>query len=107
MVHCSFVLLFHNLCYTRFQMQTETIPVLRASWPAWADFLRQRGLGGLAAWALESAHPLTLLAAQALYLGRPLLRPTVSTGQIEALASLLEDQNEMQAFVTFLREEIP
>jgi hypothetical protein len=88
-------------------MQPETTPVLRASWPAWADFLHQRGLDGLAVWALESAHPLTLLAAQVLYLGRPLLRPAVSNGQIEALASLLEDHNEMQAFVTFLREETP
>jgi hypothetical protein len=106
MVQCSFVLLFHNLCYTDSKMQTDSLPKERASWSAWAEFLRRHGLEHLVAWALESAGPLTLLGAQALYLGSPLLRPAFSDGQIEALAGLLEDHSELEAFTTFLRKEM-
>jgi hypothetical protein len=88
-------------------MQTDALPEGRASWPTWAKFLRCRGLESLAAWALEAASPLTVLAAQALYLGGPLLHPVMSNGRINALASLLEDHSEVLAFAAFLREEMP
>ncbi len=78
---------------------------MRASWATWADFLRRWGLEGLAAWLLESASPLTVLGAQVLYIGGPLLRPAVSHAQVEALARLLEERNEAMAFAAFLREE--
>jgi len=86
-------------------MQTENLSDLRASWPSWADFLRRLGLENLAAWALEAGGPLTALGAQALYIGEPLLRPAFSNAQVDALAHLLEDDKEMRAFVSFLREE--
>jgi hypothetical protein len=88
-------------------MKTDSLPDGRASWATWAEFLHRRGLEGLAAWALEAGHPLTVLGAQAIYLGGPLLRPVFSNGQIEALAGLLEDQNEALAFVAFLHERLP
>ena len=88
-------------------MQIDAVPEKRASWPGWAEFLHRRGLESLAAWVLEAAGPLTVLGAQALYLGGPLLRPTMSNGQIDALAGLLEDHREVLAFAAFLREEIP
>jgi len=88
-------------------MQTDSLPEARFSWPAWAEFLRRRGLESLAAWALEAAGPLTVLGAQALYLGGPLLRPVLSNGQLDALAGLLEDHREALAFAAFLREEMP
>lgn len=88
-------------------MQMVAISETRASWPGWADFLRRHGLENLAAWALEAAGPLTVLGAQALYLGGPLLRPALSNRFIEALAGLLEDHSEAQAFAAFLREEKP
>jgi hypothetical protein len=88
-------------------MQIDAISETRASWPGWADFLRRRGLENLAAWALEAAGPLTVLGAQVLYLGGPLLRPALSSGFIEALAGLLEDHGEAQAFAAFLRKEKP
>lgn len=88
-------------------MQMDAVSEARASWPGWADFLRHRRLESLAAWALEAAGPLTVLGAQALYLGGPLLRPALSNRFIEALAGLLEDHNEAQAFAAFLREEKP
>ncbi len=88
-------------------MQMDAVSEARASWPGWAEFLRRRGLESMAAWALEAAGPLTMLGAQALYLGGPLLRPALSNGFIEALAGLLEDHSEAQAFADFLREEKP
>jgi hypothetical protein len=106
MVQCSFVLMFHKLCYTGNKMKTDSSPEGRASWPTWAGFLRRHGLESLAAWALEAAGPLTVLGAQALYIGGPLLRPAFSNGQIEALAGLLEDHNELLAFTALLREEM-
>jgi hypothetical protein len=106
MSYCSFVLLFHNLCYTHIKMENDSLPEARASWLAWAEFLRRRGLDGLVVWALEAASPLTVLGAQALYFGGLILRPAFSNGQIEALAGLLEDHSEAQAFVAFLREEM-
>lgn len=86
-------------------MQTETLPGTRSSWPQWAGFLRHRGLESLASWAIEALGPLTVLGAQALHIGSPLLRPALSTAQVESLASLLEDPAETRAFAAFLREE--
>jgi hypothetical protein len=104
MVQCSFVLMFHNLCYTDNKMQTESFSTVRASWPSWAESLRRRGMENLVAWALEAAGPLTVVGAQALYLGSPLLRPALTNEQVEALAGLLEDHDEVLAFAAFLRE---
>jgi hypothetical protein len=87
-------------------MQMDSNVETRSAWPAWAEFLRRRGLDGLAAFALEAAGPLTVLGAQALYLTGPLLRPAFSDNQRDALADLLEDRQEALAFAAFLREEI-
>ena len=86
-------------------MQTDSLPEARASWSKWIEFLRHHRLEGLVAWALEAAGPLTVLGAQALYMGGPLLRPAFSNGQLDALASLLEEKSEAQAFAAFLRED--
>lgn len=59
----------------------------------------------MAAWALEAAGPLTVLGAQLVYIGSPFLRPALTDSQCTALASLLEDRSEAQAFAAFLREE--
>lgn len=86
-------------------MQKLNTPELRSSWPAWAGFLRQRGLVGFAAWLLEAAGPLTILGAQALHFGEPFLRPVLPGDQIQDLAHLLEETEEGQAFVSYLREK--
>ena len=101
----SFVLLFHNLCYTDMKMPASQLPESRPDWTAWADFLRQRGLDGLAAWLLEAAGPLTVLGAQFLYLGGPLLRPAVPPTQLNLLAALLEDPEQARSFAAYLRRE--
>lgn len=76
-----------------------------SSWPVWAKALRRLGLENLAVWALEAGGPLTLLGAQALYLGGPLLRPLLSETRLDDLAALLEDGEEQRAFISFLHEE--
>jgi len=84
----------------------NSIPEVRSAWLGWAEFLRRHGLEDLVAWALEAAGPLTLLGAQALYIGGPLLRPAMTDTQRDALVGLLEDRDEALAFTAFLREEI-
>jgi hypothetical protein len=88
-------------------MQNNAVLEARSPWSGWAESLRRRGLESLAAWALEAAGPLTVLGAQFLYVGGPLLRPVLSDGQISAIAGLLEDHQEALAFAAFLREETP
>jgi hypothetical protein len=92
------------MCYTHISMQTESLTGTRSSWSLWADFLRQRKLEDLAAWALDAFGPLTVLGAELLHAGSPLLRPAFSTAQVDSLANLLEDPAEAQAFAAFLRE---
>ncbi len=88
-------------------MQTNSLFDSRASWPQWADYLHRHGLEHLAAWVLEAAGPLTALGAQLLYIGGPLLRPAISDHQIDSLAKLLENDGEVRAFSTYLREGKP
>jgi len=88
-------------------MQTDFVSGTRSAWPRWAEFLRSHRLENLAAWVLEAAGPLTVLGAQALYIGGPLLRPAFSDAQRNTLANLLEDRDEVQALVDFLREGKP
>jgi hypothetical protein len=87
-------------------MQTDTLTGTRSSWYRWAEFLRQRRLEALASWALDALGPLAMLGAQALHAGSPLLRPALSTAQVESLANLLEDPAETHAFAVYLREEV-
>jgi hypothetical protein len=95
-----------DLCYTGKCMQMESVPEARSDWPGWSDFLHRHGLENLAAWALEAAGPLTVLGAQLIYMGGPLLRPALTDMQRNALAGLLEDRDEALAFSAFLREDI-
>jgi hypothetical protein len=72
----------------------------RPHWSDWANQLHRLKLDAIAAWLLEAGAPVTLLGAQALFVARPFLGP-----QSEALAHLLEEENEVRAFAAFLREE--
>jgi hypothetical protein len=76
----------------------------RQIWPVWAARLQQWGLGEAAALTLEAAGPLTVLGAQFLHLGRPLLSSGWTAPQLDALACLLEQPGEAQAFAEFLRK---
>ena len=73
-------------------------------WEIWAKTLRRWGIHGLAVSLLEAAGPLTMLGAQLIYLGQPVLRSMVSPNQIDALATMLDNPAETQQFIVFLRE---
>lgn len=74
----------------------------RADWSHWAESLRRFKLDGLASWLLEAGAPLTLLGAQALVVSQPFIP---GEKNIKALALMLEEEAETQAFVRYLRGE--
>lgn len=75
-------------------------------WPTWASFLRRWGLDQPTAAMLEAAGPLGLLAAQFIYLGQPLFSGMNSHAKWNALANLLESEQDRLSFAAFLREEV-
>jgi hypothetical protein len=102
----SSVLSVYDLCYTgKSKMKMDAVSEPRSAWQGWAEFLHRHGLENMLAWVLEAAGPFTLLAAQALYIGGPLLSPVLPDRHLNALAGLLEDRDETLAFTAFLREE--
>ncbi|MFT3893166.1 MAG: hypothetical protein QM730_16170 [Anaerolineales bacterium] len=59
-------------------------------------------MDGFVAWFLEAGSPLTVLGAQAIYIGQPFF----GGEKTNALAHMLEEENETQAFVRYLRGEV-
>lgn len=58
----------------------------------------------MVATVLEATGPLTVLGAQAVYIGQPLLRLAFAGEYLDALTNLLEDSKQQRAFVSLLRE---
>lgn len=75
-------------------------------WQNWVRSLQQWGVSGLAADLLEFGGPLNMLAAQAVYLGQPLLSSPAGRAPWDELAHLLEDRAETLSFVAVLREGV-
>ena len=73
-------------------------------WRIWANFLHRWGLQELTASLLEAFGPLTLVGAQAVFMAQPLLTPFWPAEHLEALAQVLEDTSQKQAFLALLRE---
>ncbi|MCC6298048.1 MAG: hypothetical protein IT314_02030 [Anaerolineales bacterium] len=76
-------------------MQSETVSL------KWAEALKRLKLDGLALWLLEAGAPLTALGAQALYMTQPFLGGKDSN----AIARMLENDEETQAFTRLLQGE--
>jgi len=74
----------------------------RDKWHSWSETLRRFKLDGLVSWLLEAGSPINLLGAQALYISQPF----VGGKQITSIAQMLEDEDETQAFLHFLREKV-
>jgi hypothetical protein len=77
----------------------------RHIWQVWEGALRRWEVKDLVISFLESAGPLSLVIAQFIYIGQPLLAslfPKINPG---ALASMLEDDRLRQAFMDLLRKE--
>ena len=83
---------FDNLCYTGNMQARNEI------WPRWAQNLRRFNLDQLAALTLEAAGPLTILLAQVVYAGAPLLG-----GRWSDVGDLLQEPAESQRFAAYLR----
>jgi len=71
----------------------------------WVDVLHRWGLGNVVTSILESTGPLHILGAQVVYMGEPLFTHLVPGEHLEALASVLEDPEKMQAFTTLLGQK--
>jgi len=69
------------------------------AWLRWAESLRRRKLDGLTLWLLEAGAPLTVLGAQIMYVAQPFFGGKEST----AIANMLENDEETQAFARLLR----
>jgi hypothetical protein len=76
----------------------------RSFWKSWAKNIQRWGLSEAAAALLEAVGPMSLVAAQLLYFSQPLIGPSARSGQWDALANLLEDQDERRSFAAYLRE---
>jgi len=71
-------------------------------WQTWANLLHRWGLQEITAIVLDGVKPLNLLGAQVIYLGQPLFRQLVANDHLEALANVLEDPKQTQAFISLL-----
>lgn len=74
----------------------------RTYWPKWTEALQKLGLDGFAALFLEAGGPVHILGAQLVYMGQPFATPQASDGLL-ALANLLEQKEEAQAFAAILK----
>jgi len=75
-------------------------------WRIWVKTLHRWGVQDLVASFLEAAGPLTLIGAQVIYLGQPLLNGIVPDGHLKVLTDVFEDDDQRVAFVNCLREEL-
>ena len=93
-------------------------------WRVWANVIHRWGIQNLVASFLEAAGPLSLIGAQMIYIGQPILRGILPAGHlsamkqhviirdetdadIAAMSKMLEDDSQREEFVTYLLEETP
>jgi hypothetical protein len=76
--------------------------LLRGYWPEWTKTLQKLGLAEFVVWALEVAGPLNIVGAQMLYISEPFFSSN-SSQSLNALATLLEQEDEARAFIDLLK----
>ena len=69
----------------------------------WQERLKETGLASVVAIAIEAAGPLSVLAAQGLYLVDPILNGFSKRSSLADLAEILEDREQSQHFAAMLR----
>jgi len=74
-------------------------------WRVWTDFLHRWGVDEQVATFLEASGPLTVLGAQVVYIAQPALTGLFPASHLQALAEVLEDSTQTQAFADYLRED--
>ena len=87
-----------DLCYTLIMDSDKNL------WWVWARFLQRWGTRELVASILEATGPFSILGAQIIHIGNPFFNQSISGEHLQALARLLEDENQKQAFIDFLWE---
>lgn len=75
-------------------------------WRIWSNTLHRWGVEDLVAYLLEAAGPLTVIAAQLIYIGQPILRGLVPEKHLVVLSALLEDDVQRAAFVNYIRDGV-
>ncbi|HWQ47189.1 MAG TPA: hypothetical protein VN376_09990 [Longilinea sp.] len=75
----------------------------RIFWDSWVHNLQRWGLSQPAAILLDALGPLTSILAQVVYAGGPLL--SNQKEKWEAMAAILEDKEQTNAFTALLRRE--
>ena len=73
-------------------------------WRTWVDIIHRWGLQNLLASLIEGLGPLTIIGAQLVYIGKPMLNGVLPGDHMQALSELLEDRDEATRFVAYLRE---
>jgi hypothetical protein len=73
-------------------------------WQSWVLTLHRWGMTRGIAALLESAGPLTIVAAQLVYFSQPFSRSFISDLHLEALGRMLEDSGRAKAFAALLKE---
>jgi len=71
-------------------------------WQTWANMLHRWGLQEITAVILDVLEPLNFLGAQVIYLGQPIFKHLEANDHLEALANVLEDPKQTQAFISML-----
>ncbi len=74
------------------------------NWMDWARTLQRWGIKDGLASLLEITGSLGVLLAQMLYLIQPMLSGALSSSSLLAFAQVLENPDDRQKFITFLRE---
>ncbi len=88
----------NDLCYTVLMNADQQM------WQVWIAIIRRWGAQDWIASILEAAGPLTILGAQVVYLGQPLVGRALPEDHVGAIARLLEEPSSTRAFVHMLRE---
>ena len=73
-------------------------------WRIWANTLHRWGVDNLVATFLEAAGPLTMIGAQAIYIGQPVLNSFVPNEHLNVLTVVLEQDDQRDAFINYIRE---
>ncbi len=71
----------------------------------WVDTVRNSGVTDLSVALLEAVSPITLLGAQIVMIGQPVLSTLFPAARWDELIKLLEDRQEYQAFIQAIRED--
>lgn len=83
------------------KLQPDTIEVMQS----WAARLQHWRLNQLTAALLEAGGPLKLIGAQLVFISQPVFSGLLSSGRLDLLAGILEEPEQTDTFIRFLREE--